>query len=80
MLAEKELESRLKADLLKKISITEKEALVRQYMGLGMRRDACLSIAQLSKHQFYQPLSGQRVGRQGTTKTRRKDMVTSEVI
>lgn len=48
-------------------------------MGLGMRRDDCLSIAQLSKHQFYQPLSGQKVGRQGTTKTRRKDMVTSEV-
>jgi transposase InsO family protein len=48
-------------------------------MGLGMRRDQCLSIAQLSKHQFYQPLSGQRVGRQGTTITRRKDMATSEV-
>lgn len=48
-------------------------------MGLGMRRDQCLSIAQLSKHQFYQPLSGQRVGRQGTTITRRKDMATSEI-
>ena len=44
-----------------------------------MRRDQCLSIAQLSKHQFYQPLSGQRVGRQGTTITRRKDMATSEI-
>ena len=48
-------------------------------MGLGMRRDQCLSIAQLSKHPFYQPLSGQRVGRQGTTITRRKDMATSEI-
>ena len=48
-------------------------------MGLGMRRDQCLSIAQLSKHQFYQPLSGQRVGRQGTTITRRKDIATCEI-
>jgi hypothetical protein len=47
-------------------------------MGLGMRRDQYLSIAQLSKHQFYQPFSGQRVGRQSTTITRRKDMSTSE--
>jgi hypothetical protein len=45
--AEKELESRLKHDLLKKVARTEKEAQVRQYMGLGMRRDDCLSIAQL---------------------------------
>lgn len=52
---------------------------MRQYMRLGMRRDDCLSIAQLLIHQFYQPLSGQKVGRQGTTKTRRKYMVTSEV-
>lgn len=48
-------------------------------MGLGLRRDYCLSIAQLSKHQFYQPLSGQKVGRQGSTITRRKDIITHEI-
>lgn len=48
-------------------------------MGLGLRRDYCLSIAQLSKHQFYQSLSGQEVGRQGSTITRRKDIITHEI-
>ena len=52
---------------------------MRQYMGLYIQRDDYISIAQLSKHQFYQPLSGQKVGRKGTTKARWRDMVTSEV-
>jgi hypothetical protein len=47
-------------------------------MDLGMRRDNYPSIAQLSKYQFYQPLSGQRVGRQGTTITRGKDIGISK--
>jgi hypothetical protein len=48
-------------------------------MWLGMRTDNCLSAALLSKHQFYYPLNAQRVGRQGTTRTRWKDMATSYV-
>jgi len=34
----------------KKVSRTEKEELVSQYMVLGLGKDYCFSFAQLSKH------------------------------
>jgi hypothetical protein len=45
LLAEKELEFRLKDDLIKMESKTEKEVLVRPYINLGMRRNQCLPIS-----------------------------------
>ena len=52
LLAENELESKLKGDLLKKKQALEKK-IVRRYIFQGIKRDVALSIAKLSKHQYY---------------------------
>ena len=51
-----------------------------KYNGLGMRIDHCLFIDQLTKYQLFQPLNGQKVGRQGTKITQRKEIATSWII
>jgi len=47
-----------------------------KYTGLGMRIDHCLFIDQLTKYQLFQPLNGQKVGRQGTKITQQIDVAT----
>ena len=80
LLGEKELESKLKDDLLKKkVSRIEKETLVRMYMGQGLARDICLNISGLSKYQFYNPLRGKARGRRPSKVTERKISKRDEI-
>jgi putative transposase len=48
-------------------------------MAQGMKRDLCLDIVGLSKHQFYKPLCLNKPGRQGSVKTLYKNPATSTV-
>ena len=79
LLAEKELESKLKDEVIKKkVSRVEKVELVRDYMGKGMKRDQCLDIVSLSRHQYYYEPSGVKPGKQPSKTTLHKDHVTLE--
>jgi len=54
--------------------------LVRKYMGLGMSRDKCLAICQLSKHAFYYKSTGKKPGKAVSQTTKQwKDGVWKEV-
>ena len=51
IIAEKELESKLKDDLLKKkYPLMRKKEIVMQYIAQGMKRDTALTISGVSKH------------------------------
>ena len=83
LLAEKELESKLKDELLKKkpvyrqvVSRVEKEALVRNYMAAGLKRDQCLRITGLTKNQFYYVQKGTKPGRRPSDTTVWRDPST----
>jgi len=62
LLAEKELESKLKDELLKKkVCHGEKKEIIKTFIFRGMKRDTALAIAGISKHQYdYRPKSGRR--------------------
>ncbi len=54
LLAEKELDSKLKGDLLKKKWALEKKTeIVARYISQGQKRDSAWSIAGISKHQYH---------------------------
>lgn len=48
-------------------------------MAQGLKRDVCLGIARLSKHQFYKPLCTKKPGRQGSVSTPYQDPTTSTI-
>lgn len=62
----------LKGTSKKALSLNESKSCVRNYMGLGLKGDQALEIAEISKDQFYyQPKEGKR-GRSVSTHTIRK--------
>lgn len=54
--------------------------MVREYMSLGLTRDKCLQIVDLSKNQFYHKSSSQKAGRKASIYTEWKDPKTSELV
>ena len=63
LVAEKELEGKLKDELIKKeVCLAEKKELVTQYNSQGMSVAKALSIVQLNKHQYYYQSKGTKQG------------------
>lgn len=72
LLAEKELEGRLKDEMIKKVCTTAKKEIAIRYIGLGLKRDKVLRILQLSRHQYYYKPKAKRPGRVPTQTTKQK--------
>lgn len=51
---------------------------MREYMFRGIKRDACLNIVGLTRHQFYYQQTGVHRGRQPSSTTRWRDPITGE--
>ena len=58
MVAEKELEGRLKDEILKKVCPGKKKKIIGKYIFQGMKRDQTLSIDGFLKHQYYYKPAG----------------------
>lgn len=54
--------------------------MIGHYMSEGLRRDDCLKIARMSKHQYYYRQTGSKPGRRASVCTNYRDPDTQEIV